>query len=110
MAKLGVKAEHTVFLGSRTPVKEQVSLASACADSDMVILAMPYTAARDTLVPLAAAIGNKIVVDATNPLNDDRSPLQLGESTSAGENVPDWLPQARVVKAFNIIFADIMTK
>ena len=59
---------------------------------------------------LAPALEGKIIIDNTNPLNDDWSPLLLGQENSAGEEIQRALPKSFVVKAFSTIFADIMQK
>ncbi|WP_198432997.1 NADPH-dependent F420 reductase [Burkholderia ubonensis] len=51
----------------------------------------------------------KIVVDATNALRDDWSPLPLGADGSAAQQISRLLPGVRLVKCFNTVFADIMT-
>lgn len=86
-----------------------VPVAAAIADAPVVVLALPFAALADALPPLAAALAGKVVVDATNPVKPDWSPLLLGEANSGGEVVARLLPGARVVKAFNTVFADVMT-
>lgn len=71
--------------------------------------ALPYAAVAEALPSLADALAGKIVVHATNPVAGDWSPLLLGQENSAGEEVARFLPHSRVVKAFNSIFADVMT-
>ncbi|MEM9103562.1 MAG: NADPH-dependent F420 reductase [Pseudomonadota bacterium] len=80
----------------------------AIADADIVVLAIPYSACEKVLSELVDALSGKIVVDATNPLNDDWSPLVLGAQNSAGEENAKRLPNSHLVKAFNTVFADIM--
>ena len=48
---------------------------------------------------VAAALAGKVVWDTTNPLKPDMSGLELGTTTSAGEEVARAAPGARVVKA-----------
>jgi len=45
----------------------------------------------------------KVVIDATNPLDFSKGLPQLyvGHTDSLGEQVQRWIPEARVVKAFN---------
>lgn len=94
---------------SRSPNPEELTFAEGVALADVVILAVPYVALADLLPSLASQLQGKVVIDCTNPLNPDWSPLILGQENSAGEEVARLLPMSRVVKAFNTVFADVMT-
>jgi predicted dinucleotide-binding enzyme len=117
--KLGgliANAGHTVIFGAQNPEGVNLSinasvqnLKKAINASEVVFFAIPFTAYEDLLPSLEADLSGKIVVDVSNPLNDDWSPLNLGNNNSAGEMVAKLLPSSKVVKAFNTIFADIMT-
>ncbi|MEM9228246.1 MAG: NAD(P)-binding domain-containing protein [Pseudomonadota bacterium] len=105
LANLAKTCGHDVRVGSRSG---DVSLVDTAAHGDIVILAVHYHAASDVLTPLADPLAGKILVDATNPLNDDWSPRLLGQETSAAEEIAKLMQGVRVVKAFNTIFADVM--
>lgn len=78
---------------------------SAVAAADTVILALPYDAALEAARSLSLA--GKVVVDITNPLKADFSGLSIGHTTSAAEEIARAAAGARVVKAFNTIFASL---
>ncbi len=102
-----VASGHTVSLGRRTP---PTSFADAIARADVVVVAIPFRACATVLPPFADALAGMIVIDATNPLNEDYSPLKIDGGRSAAETIAALLPQSRVVKAFNAIFADAMDR
>ncbi len=112
LARLLNSAGHQVALGSRSPSTAigTTSVPDAIGRSDVVILAVPFSAINELLPGLADSLKGKIVVDPTNPLRPDWSPLLLGQEHSAGEEVSRLLPGSRVVKAFNTVFADVMSK
>ena len=99
---LFAEAGHHVLASGRSRAND------AAAHGEVVVLALPYDACATALPPLADAPRGKIVVDATNPINPDWSPMELG-NTSAAERIQALVPDARVVKAFNMVFADVMT-
>ena len=80
------------------------SNAEAVDDSDLVVLAVPFGAVGSVVEGIADHVGEKIVLDVTNPLKDDLSGLQT-DGASGAELVQKRLPKARVVKAFNTVFA-----
>lgn len=115
-AKLGAlarHADHDIVFGARSKGllegHPKTEIAAAIVGADLIVLAVPFTACAEILSPLAKDLAGKIVVDATNPLNPDWSPLLLGDSASGAESIAAATPQAYVVKAFNTIFADVMT-
>jgi len=106
-----------VNIGSRTPEKLADFVAEAGARvtastfketarfGDVVVMATLGTGTEEA-IKLAdpASLARKVVIDATNPL--DFSPggppkLAIGHVDSLGERVQRWMPNARVVKAFN---------
>ncbi|MEM6453536.1 MAG: NAD(P)-binding domain-containing protein [Acidobacteriota bacterium] len=117
LASLIAAGGHDVVVGVRQPDSEPAdavagrldTIDAAVAHGAVVILAVPYAACASLLPPLAAALAGKIVVDVTNALQADWSPISLGEDSSAGEEVARLLPSSRVVTAFNTIFADVMS-
>ena len=75
--------------------------------ADIVIVATPYGAATDALRE-AGDLSGRVVVDITNPLNADMSGLSVGFTTSAAEEIRKAVPGAKVVKALNTIFAQLL--
>ena len=78
--------------------------ATAVVDADVVILAVPYTAAGGQVADdIRDRVAGKAVIDVSNPIKPDFS--GLATSTSAAEELQEQLPEASVIKAFNTIFA-----
>jgi predicted dinucleotide-binding enzyme len=114
LARAFSAAGHSVTLGSRTPGPRADGLIErpqpdAAAAADIVVLALPWAVA-ETAVKSLGPLAGKIVIDCMNPLGPTPHGLglTLGHSTSGGETVAGWLPQARVVKTLNTVGAEIM--
>ena len=75
--------------------------------ADVVIFAVPFGAVADVAKEIKDAVSGKVVVDATNAL-DEKMALAIGYTTSGAEELQKKLPDARVVKTFNMIFAQHM--
>jgi|SRR5579883_1364252 len=110
---------HDVTFGTRrTDATELAQLArglnarvasqkEAAQMSEIIVLSTPWPATAEAIGGLGDLSG-KIIFDCTNPLQPDLSGLVVGTTTSAGEQVADWAPGARVVKIFNTIGYNIM--
>lgn len=81
--------------------------ADACADADVVLLAVPWDGHDDLVATLPLA--GKVVISCVNPLAFDKHgpsgrPVDGGES-SAAEHAARLAPDARVVGAFHHVAA-----
>jgi predicted dinucleotide-binding enzyme len=74
---------------------------------EVVIIAVPFTAIDAVLHELGNSIDGKVMVDVTNALSQDMQ-LAVGFSTSGAEELQRKSPSARIVKAFNTVFAQHM--
>ena len=108
---------HDVTIGSRDPEKvadfaKEAGIAAAAFDEtakfgELLVLATAFSGTKSA-IDLAGAqnFSGKVVIDTTNPLKFEEGKLPslaIGFSDSAGESVQRWLPDAKVVKAFNIV-------
>jgi predicted dinucleotide-binding enzyme len=74
---------------------------------EVVILAVPFGAAGDAVKTMGDALDGKPLVDVTNAL-DEKMGLAIGFTTSGAEELQKLAPRAKVVKAFNTVFAQHM--
>ncbi|HUR16255.1 MAG TPA: NAD(P)-binding domain-containing protein [Candidatus Limnocylindrales bacterium] len=112
-----VRAGHQVVIASRNNDSAAAtaseinataaeSLADAVAAADVVIFAVPATAAFDVAREIAPVIAHEVVIDVTNPLKGDMSGL-FTEGTSIAEELAGILGDAKLVKGFNTLFGSV---
>ncbi|MBI2771108.1 MAG: NAD(P)-binding domain-containing protein [Burkholderiales bacterium] len=90
------------------PGATAASFAEAARAASIAVVALPYAALQEGLQAAGAPnLAGKLVIDPSNPLDwSTGAPVMaVGFTDSAGEAVQRLLPEAKVVKAFNIITA-----
>ncbi|MEL6698149.1 MAG: NADPH-dependent F420 reductase [Bacteroidota bacterium] len=112
---------YRVFVGGRDTQKARAlagemdhfaeggSITNALHYGEIVVLAVPYSAVPQVMGSVDAYRG-KVIVDCTNALiwNDGMVNLAIGHTTSAAEQIAKMYPDARVVKAFNTSFFELI--
>jgi predicted dinucleotide-binding enzyme len=77
----------------------------AVAQSEIVALATPWDGTQ-AAIRAAGDLAGKVLLDCTNPIG--AGGLALGHTTSGAEQIAEWAPGARVVKAFNTTGWEVM--
>jgi predicted dinucleotide-binding enzyme len=124
-AAIGTRATthgHIIELMSRNPSKAQaladqigngatVGTFGARPVGDIVIVAVLYASAVDVVAHYGDALAGKVLVDITNPFNDDASGLVTTAGNSVSEQIAAVAPEsAHVVKAFNTILRNVLAE
>ncbi len=76
-------------------------------NAEVVIAATPFPNQVDAL-RASGPLDGKTIVEISNPMTEDMSGLAVGLTTSAAEEVANAIRGARVVKAFNTVFAQVL--
>lgn len=95
---------HQVLMARRAPETEnEVALSGSAQGCDAVILATPFVATGE-IVPQLGISKGQLVIDATNPFGRAwPAGFTTSDFSSGGEFVQSLIPQAHVVKCFNVI-------
>jgi 8-hydroxy-5-deazaflavin:NADPH oxidoreductase len=84
---------------------------AAAPAGDIVILAVPYDNAAPVVSQYGDALAGKVIVDISNPFNPGATALATPDGTSIAQQVAKAAPaSARVIKAFNTIFGNVLAQ
>jgi len=115
-----VRHRHTVVFGTRSAMQpasfietlagpiEARSYREATAVAELVVLTTLWEH-TETAVKAAGPYAGRVLIDCTNPEGGDGRSLAVGLTTSGAECVATWAGDARVVKAFNHVYAEVLS-
>lgn len=120
-----VRAGHSVVVGGREPARAEALAAElggaaqagdhrAAARCDAVIVAVPDAVALEVVSTLSELLAGRILIDLGNPLaaGDPLAPgfweSRYSGGSSLAERMAAAAPRARVVKAFNTVYAELL--
>jgi predicted dinucleotide-binding enzyme len=117
-----IKAGHTVEVIVRDPAKARAfadklgagattGIYGAAPRGDIVILAVPYSAAAPAVADHGDALDGKLIIDISIPVAPDLSGLVTPSGSSGAQEIAKGIPAgAHVVKAFNTLFGHVLAK
>ena len=94
----------------RSDERNTKSVREALKGSEAVILATPWALTEALVCEHATDLADKIVIDATNPLNPAMSGLALGFLTSGVELLQSQARRAKFFKAFNATCVGVLAR
>ena len=115
-----------VMIGSRTPESEKIikwvgetegstragAFRATAQFGEMLVLATFWGGTENAIQIIGPEnFARKVVIDVTNPMDFSLGMppfLTHGNNDSGAEQIQRWLPDAKIVKAFNIVNADDM--
>lgn len=111
------RAGHEVFVGGRDESRARRlaaavggagygSLRAAAGFGDVVLAALPYQVGAQIVGSLRSELGERVLVDCSNPLGPGFRPL-TGSGPSAARRLAAAAPGVRVVKAFNLCHENV---
>jgi len=121
LARAFLRAGHAVVLASRDPERARERAASevpgaaaatpaqAVSRADVAVLAALWEDVPDML-EAAGNFGGKVLIDVTNPEAAEGRSLEVGHTTSGAEEIARLAAGARVVKAFNHVYAEVLDR
>jgi predicted dinucleotide-binding enzyme len=124
-AAIGTRAAkhgHTIEIMSRNTAKAQalvdqigngatVGTFGARPAGDIVIVAVLYAGAVEVVAHYGDALSGKILVDITNPFNEDANGLVTTAGDSMSQRIAAAAPEdTHVVKAFNTILQGVLAE
>jgi 8-hydroxy-5-deazaflavin:NADPH oxidoreductase len=112
LARALLRAGHEVVVGSRRALSPGSGLvfgtyAEAARFGDFVVLATIWDETPGAIAQ-SGSLRDRIVIDATNPEDVEGRSRALADGASGGEHVARWTHGARVVKAFNHVYAPLL--
>ncbi|MBU9835549.1 NADPH-dependent F420 reductase [Rahnella sp. L72c] len=122
IARRTAKAGHTLEVIGRNTARAQtladqlaagatIGTYGAAPAGDIVILAVPYSSVAAVVADFGEALGNKVIIDITNPVAPDLSGLVTPQGSSGAQETARLLPaNAHVVKAFNTLFGHVLAR
>jgi NADPH-dependent F420 reductase len=110
------RAGHSVLLTAQDPAtaaavaakagaRAAESNGAAAAASDVVVLAIPFASAETVAGEIRDAVSGKPVIDVSNRMAYGPQGPTIDNGPSNAEQLAGWLPEAKVVKALNTVFA-----
>lgn len=125
LAKGFISEGHEVYLATHEPegdkgvqLKDVIPQANVCtfaeaaAGGELLVLCVKWAGAPDTIAQAGKEnLAGKVIIDTSNIIKTDGGTMLYGGGeTSAAEQVQEWLPDSKVIKAFNTVGAAMMYK